>query len=250
MALPQRLYNLYRKISDCALVKEKKATSSNIVEFQDLLNESTPVTDEEGVQKRLILDIYHSNTVGFLKYVKDYHNRVSPLILYAETRAIVDFFELQGCIHLLWDDKNSKFVVSKYLTKEERHGDTKVARSSSTTRGNGRGRGRGGSFSRILTRGNGRGRGRGSDRASRSTKRYVSISDRNVSRSKSPATPKITGRSSDEQADKVAASALTESEPKNVDAEVDTEEEEVVEDLDPKKSWADSCGSKVKKEDK
>jgi hypothetical protein len=238
MALPQRLYNLYRKISDCALVKEKKATSSNIVEFQNLLNDSTPVTDEEGVQKRLILDIYHSNTVGFLKYVKDYHNRVSPLILYAETRAIVDFFELQRCIHLLWDEKNSKFVVSKYLTKEERHGDSKVAPRTTT---NTRGRGRGGSFSRILTRG--RGRGRMSDKGSRNAKRYVSISDRG-SRSKSPATPKI---STHTETDALAASVLVESEPKNVDTE---EEEEIIEDLDPKKSWADSCGSKIKKEDK
>lgn len=179
MALPKRLYDCYKLVTKCKLLAGDTSDDA-ITEFQTLLNNAQPVDDVEELAKRsLTKGMYYSNQEGFIRYISTTSNRVSALILWTESKRIVKFFDLQGKVHLSWNDETNTYVAQKHLKPSERPANRAVngttnevdsVVSSEVNSGSSRGS-RGGSrgvsnrgVSRGVSRGGSRGVSRGSSR--------------------------------------------------------------------------------------
>lgn len=112
MSLPKRLYDTYRSIQNCALLKNNDVSESALKEFENLLNESQPNTEDEQKYQFVVRGMYHSNPVGFTKYVSGPRNNVGALILWTESKRIVAYFNLKRRIHISWDKETKLYVVT------------------------------------------------------------------------------------------------------------------------------------------
>lgn len=122
MSLPKRIYDLYRDLQASELVTSQKPTDENMAAFANLLNQCNPSTPEETAQRDLVRGMYYSNPVGFLKYISLARNRVSALILYTESKRVAKFFNLNGLVHIKWDETTSTYSVTNYVPREQRPG--------------------------------------------------------------------------------------------------------------------------------
>ena len=120
MSVHARLYQCYKKVAVCNLVKTREATVENITEFKQLLNDSLPRDSTEAAMKSFTRGLYNSNQVGFLKYITNKDNRVSSLILWTESKRIVRYFRLSGLVFILWNDAENRYDVSVAENKETR----------------------------------------------------------------------------------------------------------------------------------
>jgi hypothetical protein len=120
MSLPKRLYDVFRDISQCEIVRTKKTTAANMLEFETLLNNSNPTSETEDAQKELVRGIYYSNPIGFIRYISFPRNRVGGLILYTESKRIARFFNLQRCVHITWNTESKTYAVTKHIPRSER----------------------------------------------------------------------------------------------------------------------------------
>ncbi len=120
MALHKRLYDCYKLVTKSRLVSGD-VSEDTIAEFQTLLNNAQPVDDVEELARRsLVKSMYYSNQEGFMRYISSSANRVSALILWTESKRIVRFFNLQGKVHLSWNDETNQYVAQKHLKQSDR----------------------------------------------------------------------------------------------------------------------------------
>ena len=124
MSLPQRLYELFREVANCALVLTRQATPENMQSFEALLNKSWPVDDAETNQRTLVRAMYNSRQRGFYDYVAAGRNRVGALVLWTESKCIARFFGLNGVVHISWNEDAHTYAVSSYVPRELRNGQT------------------------------------------------------------------------------------------------------------------------------
>jgi len=120
MSLPQRLYKVYCAVKDSALVKTRNATDENMLAFQELLNQVTPVDQEEEAQRKLVRGMYYSNPVGFTKYNSTSSNRVGALVLWTESKRIARFFNLHNCVHISWSEDTKTYTVVRHIPRAQR----------------------------------------------------------------------------------------------------------------------------------
>jgi hypothetical protein len=109
-----RLYNCYKKIVSCSLVKVKEINNETLEEFEKLLNSTIPENADETSKQSFCRYMYYSNPIGFVKYISYHKNRVSSLVLWTESKNIVRHFGLQRLVHITWNKEDVKYVVSKY----------------------------------------------------------------------------------------------------------------------------------------
>jgi hypothetical protein len=120
MSLPKRLHDLFKEVASSGLVTTKNVTVENLLEFQNLLNQSLPTTPEEIAHKELIRSMHYSNPVGFVKYISLARNRVGALVLYTESKYISKFFGLKGKAHISWDEEKKAYTVTHHMPRERR----------------------------------------------------------------------------------------------------------------------------------
>lgn len=132
MSLPKKLYDTYRELCNTELVKSRNATPENMLEFQTVLNQSTPVEPTEVTQHEFLRCIYFSNPVGFVDYISDRYNRVSAAILWTESKRIAKFFKLSGVVHISWSDDTKSYTVVPYVPRENRPVTTNQSRETTT----------------------------------------------------------------------------------------------------------------------
>lgn len=131
MSLPQRLYELFREVANCALVQTRQATPENMQSFEALLNKSWPVDDAETHQRTLVRAMYNSRQSGFYYYVAATRNRVAALVLWTESKCIARFFGLNGVVHISWNEETHTYTVAPYVPRELRPGQTSEQNSGS-----------------------------------------------------------------------------------------------------------------------
>ena len=120
MSLPTRIYELGREIADSELVKTRVASPENMKAFQDLLNQSWPVSEAETAQRELVRGMYYSNTTSFVQYCSHPRNRVRALILWTESKRIAKFYNLSGCVHISWDEDAKQYNVVPHVPRPRR----------------------------------------------------------------------------------------------------------------------------------
>jgi hypothetical protein len=123
MSLPKRLYELFRELLETELVKSRKATAENMLVFQNLLNQANPTSEAESAQHELVRGIYFSNPGSFAEYLRERRNRASALVLWTESKRIVKFFNLDGAVHISWDETEKTYRVVSYVSRDKRERD-------------------------------------------------------------------------------------------------------------------------------
>jgi hypothetical protein len=97
---PEYLFNGYKKIRNCKLVKDGDTSEDSLAEFQSLLNSCQP---EEKDKERFLTvkDIYFANRKKYQKFISG--TAMECTILWTESKVIVNWFGLSGKIFLTYD---------------------------------------------------------------------------------------------------------------------------------------------------
>ncbi len=129
MSLPKRLYELFRELLETELVKSRKATAETMLAFQNLLNQANPTSEAESAQHELVRGIYFSNPGSFAEYLRDRRNRAGALVLWTESKRIAKFFNLDGVVHISWDETEKNYRVVAYVARDKRERDVSKTES-------------------------------------------------------------------------------------------------------------------------
>lgn len=110
MHFPKELFNAYQAIKNCALVKNKDYSPAALSEFESLLNDAQP-TEDHKERFLTVKDIYNMNKFGFQKYIR---GAGDFLILWTESKSIVNWFHLRGLVYLSYDHKENQYKVQRH----------------------------------------------------------------------------------------------------------------------------------------
>lgn len=121
MSLPKRLYEVYKKVNSCDLVVNKNVTDETIAEFVALINEAQPLVDntEEQHQRTFTRQLYYCNCNNFANYVSSSRNKVGALVLWTESKRIIQYFGLQKLIHLSWNNEAQLYTAVRYVRRAD-----------------------------------------------------------------------------------------------------------------------------------
>lgn len=117
MSLPKRLYEAFCELKKCELVSQGTVTDKTLTEFENLLNNAQPQNDAERHYRDFARSMYYSDTTKFLDYVCDRNSKVKPVIVWTESKRIVEFFNLMGKVYISWDRDNSTYKAHRYDEK-------------------------------------------------------------------------------------------------------------------------------------
>ena len=115
MSLNKTFYETFKSILACNLVTRTSSTEVDMKEFETLLNNAQPSKELPlHGQYELARAMYKSNPRRYLSYITRSANNVSALILWTESKHIVDYFGLRTIIYLTWNRENNKYIVLPY----------------------------------------------------------------------------------------------------------------------------------------
>jgi hypothetical protein len=104
------LRNNYQRIRNCKLLVDKTLYDDNIEEFQQLLNESQPTTDQEMYQRSMVQFLYRKNPSDFCQFLA--RSGLNSFVLWTEAKSIVMHFGLKGVVYVKWDNDSNSYVCS------------------------------------------------------------------------------------------------------------------------------------------
>jgi hypothetical protein len=121
MSLPKQLYDSYKQLRNCTLVRDKQVDEKSLLEFQTLLNAAQPLPADTTTcnYRDLVRMMYLSNKIGFLRYAGNSRNRVNALVLWTESKEIVRYFGLMGLVHLSWNVEAQAYMASKHIQRTQ-----------------------------------------------------------------------------------------------------------------------------------
>lgn len=104
-----KLKHCYNKLSNSNLVRTKIVNTANIIEFQNILNDSLPDNESDTNARHLARDYYYCMQANYGVITA----QMPHLILIAEARDIVEFFGLKRLIFITYE--NQLYSVSKII---------------------------------------------------------------------------------------------------------------------------------------
>lgn len=116
MKFPKNLFNGYKLIKDCKLVKNKDYTQEALCEFEILLNDAQPMP-EDMERFSTVKDYYNVLKNSYQKFIRD-----TPLectILWTESKSIVNWFDLRGIVYLRYDLQTSKYSIQLHRNMDK-----------------------------------------------------------------------------------------------------------------------------------
>ncbi len=129
-----RLANIWERLATGNLATTKKATETNVPEFNKILNTSLPVTEYETGASNLVRHLYNTNREAFFRYI--HASGLKHLLLLTNGGPIVSGLGLTGVIVIRWDRAAKEFaVVPAETPRTERPPRAPRARKSKRTRG-------------------------------------------------------------------------------------------------------------------
>ncbi len=108
-----------KKIKSLALVKENVFSEEDLEVLKATLNGSLPKTDADRAQARLVR--YLSDRSPAKAYELFSQSGAPGLILWMDSRAILQRLRLRKLVFLQWDKKNDQFIVEKYVPLSVTH---------------------------------------------------------------------------------------------------------------------------------
>lgn len=116
--LPKKLFVGYKYLKKSRLVLKNATDSEALSYFQNILNEAQPQTPEEKGLYNFWRGFYNVNrrkVLSLIKSERDYE----PLLLWTESRAIVNSLGLKGVVYIKWTQENS-YEVTKFVSSENK----------------------------------------------------------------------------------------------------------------------------------
>jgi hypothetical protein len=114
---PQKLFENYKNIVNSNLIRSKELSDDNITEFEFLLNQVQPQTDEEHCMRSFVQYLYRKNPGHFTRFIQ--RSSLNHLVLWTEAKFMVRIFELRGLVYIKWDVDQAKYVCSMHRTVSE-----------------------------------------------------------------------------------------------------------------------------------
>ena len=109
---PAKIFNNYRAIKKCALVKNKEITDESLDEFEMLLNDAQPSAESDMVEFNSMKALYMLNKHKFIELIRD--TKLEALILWTESKSIVNSLHLSGIAYVSYDPTLHKYRVEKH----------------------------------------------------------------------------------------------------------------------------------------
>jgi hypothetical protein len=109
---PQKLFENYKKITNSKLIRNRELSDENIAEFELLLNQAQPQSDDENCMRSFVQYLYRMNPGHFTRFIQ--RSRLSHLALWTEAKFMVRTFELRGLVYIKWDSDENKYVCSMH----------------------------------------------------------------------------------------------------------------------------------------
>lgn len=113
MRLPATLYGGYAKLKKSRLVGNKLSDPEALEYFEKNLNAAQPQNDEEQRLYQLVKSMYVGNKGPFMKYINA-TSKFRCLVLWTESRAIVNDLGLRNVAYVRWDNTNKNYSVSEF----------------------------------------------------------------------------------------------------------------------------------------
>jgi len=111
----------YKKIRNCKLLTDKYLNNENIEEFQRILNDSQPLSEQDICQRNVVQFLYRRNPANFCQFLS--RSGLNSFVLWTEAKSIVAHFGLRGILYIKWDNESSRYVCS--IHKNVMNGDDK-----------------------------------------------------------------------------------------------------------------------------
>jgi hypothetical protein len=125
MSIYQRLYECYKELCGCELVRTRTATVTSLAEFEALLNLAQPQDVAETAMHGFLRGMYLSNTRSFYKYINNPTNKCASSVLWTSGREVARHFGLSRVAHIVWDHANNRYAVSAHVFKGPTLNETK-----------------------------------------------------------------------------------------------------------------------------
>jgi hypothetical protein len=114
---PQKLFENYKDIVNSNLIRNKELSDDNIAEFEYLLNQAQPQSDDEHCMRSFVQYLYRKNPGHFTRFIQ--RSNLNHLALWTEAKFLVRTFELRGLVYIKWDVDDVKYVCSMHRTVSE-----------------------------------------------------------------------------------------------------------------------------------
>jgi hypothetical protein len=112
MKLPKSLYNGFNLLKKSRLVLKKETDTESLEYFQKILNAAQPVSDSEITLHRFVKYLYNDNKYKFTAFIKKTNHEC--LILWTESKSIVQYFGLRGVAYVKWVDRVNLYSLQKF----------------------------------------------------------------------------------------------------------------------------------------
>jgi hypothetical protein len=114
--IKEALQGIYTALSQSDLVKSKTLTEDNMKEFNNILNQLVPIRNYE-CNNHIIRELNDRKSVR-LNSLNHTFKEVPYLFLLLSPYSIVAHFDLRKIVHISYNSKEHKFVVSKYIERK------------------------------------------------------------------------------------------------------------------------------------
>lgn len=102
-----------KTIKSLPLVKDQIYSDKDLLQLRELLNGSLPKTESDRAQARIVR--YLSARSPAKTYELFSHSGAPGLVLWMDSRAILQRLRLRKLVFLQWDKENEQFIVEKYI---------------------------------------------------------------------------------------------------------------------------------------
>lgn len=116
MKFSQKLFESYKRIRNCALIKQKIVNEKTIAEFESILNDAQPKTDDELYEFGYVKFYYNINKTGYKQCIANTNGECT--VLWTESKFIVSWFRLNGSIYISYDPKTHLYSVQPHNNKK------------------------------------------------------------------------------------------------------------------------------------
>lgn len=112
MSLPKNLFRGYQQLKNSRLVQKRSTDADALTHFQTILNAAQPANEKEQIIYDLVKLMYNADKRAFLQMVRK--NKLACLVLWTESRAIVDFLNLRQIAYIKWNGRETLYSVTEF----------------------------------------------------------------------------------------------------------------------------------------
>lgn len=112
MRLPKALFVGYNLLKRSRTAVKKNNDDDALSYFKKILNAAQPSSPEDLLLHRFVKGMYNENKYKFLSFIKN--TSYECLVLWTESKAIVNALGLRGVIYIKWSGKDTLYQINAF----------------------------------------------------------------------------------------------------------------------------------------